>query len=73
MSSGSAVAMTFAPDEIVQERMKIVVRNGDIWKKVDCVLGSWFVAGGYGSLLRRLVVWGCLIWSSIVCPGCCSV
>ena len=39
--------------EVVQERMQIVVCIGGIWKMVDRV-GSWFVDGRYGFLLRRL-------------------
>ena len=39
--------------EVVQERMQIVVCIDDIWK-TEHVLGSWFVDGRYGFLLRRL-------------------
>ena len=39
--------------EVVQERMQIVVCIDDIWK-TERVLGSWFVDGRYGFLLRRL-------------------
>ena len=39
--------------EVVQERMQIVVCIDDIWK-TEHVLGSWFMDGGYGFLLRRL-------------------
>ena len=38
--------------EVVQERMQIVVYIDDIWK-TEHVLGSWFVDGRYGFLLRR--------------------
>ena len=38
--------------EVVQERMQIVVCIDDIWK-TEHVLGSWFVDGRYGFLLRR--------------------
>ena len=38
--------------EVVQERMQIVVCIDDIWK-TERVLGSWFVDGRYGFLLRR--------------------
>ena len=37
--------------EVVQERMQIVVCIDDIWK-AEHVLGSWFVDGRYGFLLR---------------------
>ena len=57
--------------EVVQERMQIVVCIGGIWKMVDRVLGSWYVDGRYGFLLRRLNTIGCQIWSSMACPGCC--
>ena len=40
--------------EVVQERMQIVICVGGIWKMVDRVLGSWFVDGTYGFLLRCL-------------------
>jgi hypothetical protein len=40
--------------EVVQERMQIVVCIDSIWKMVNRVLGSWFVDGRYGFLLRRL-------------------
>ena len=39
--------------EVVQERMQIVVCIDDIWK-TERVLGSWFVDGRYGFLLRHL-------------------
>ena len=39
--------------EVVQERMQVVVCIDDIWKTKH-VLGSWFVDGRYGFLLRRL-------------------
>ena len=39
--------------EVVQERMQIVVCIGCIWKMVDRVLGSRFVDGRCGFLLRR--------------------
>ena len=39
--------------EVVQERMEIMVCINDIWK-TKRVLGSWFVDGRYGFLLRRL-------------------
>ena len=39
--------------EVVQERMQIMVYIDDIWK-TKLVLGSWFVDGRYGFLLRRL-------------------
>ena len=38
--------------KVVQERMQIVVCVDDIWK-TEHVLGSWFVDGRYGFLLRR--------------------
>ena len=56
--------------EVVQERMQIVVCIDDIWK-TEHVLGSWFVDGRYGFLLRRFSRGGCQIWSSMACPGCC--
>ena len=40
--------------EIVQEQMQVVVCFAGIWRMVDRVLGSWFVDGRYGFLLRRL-------------------
>ena len=39
--------------KVVQERMQIVVCIDDIWKTKH-LLGSWFVDGRYGFLLRRL-------------------
>ena len=39
--------------EVVQERMQIVVCIDEIWK-AEYLLGSWFVDGRYGFLLRRL-------------------
>ena len=39
--------------EVIQERMQIVVCIGGIWKMVDRVLGSRFVDGRCGFLLRR--------------------
>ncbi|KAE8781731.1 Speckle-type POZ protein [Hordeum vulgare] len=39
--------------EVFHERMQIEVCIDDIWK-TERVLGSWFVDGRYGFLLRRL-------------------
>ena len=39
--------------EVVKERMQIVVSIDEIWM-TEHVLGSWFVDGRYGFLLRRL-------------------
>ena len=57
--------------EVVQERMQIVVCIDDIWK-TERVLGSWFVDGRYGFLLRRLSRGGVPDLKFDRVSGCCT-